>query len=131
MEEEVRRMQQTAALAADRVFYNGVAIPQRRDADAAQQVEVVVAILIRQVDVMSTDEEIGIPFICLQKQLALCRLKRCQCVARCQFHATCTHATMTSVPSFTRVEQRSGSSAAASAGRMRTRFTPWVSASRQ
>ena len=36
------------------------------------------------------------------------------------------HATMTSVPSLTRVEQRSGRSAAASAGRMRTRLTPCV-----
>ena len=38
---------------------------------------------------------------------------------------------MTSVPSLTRVEKRSGRRFATSAGRIRTRLTPWVRASRQ
>ena len=37
----------------------------------------IIAIVIAQIDAVSTDEEIGISLVCLEQQLALCRLDRC------------------------------------------------------
>ncbi len=111
---------QALALARDGFFDGGMGVAERGDADAAEQIEVVVAVLVAEVDALSADKETGVAFVGLEKQFVL------RCLDRCQVHAT-----MTSVPSLTRVEQRSGNSAAASAGRIRTRLTPWVRASRQ
>src|SRR6185312_7401818 len=95
-------------------------VAERGYADAAQEIEVVVPLFVAQINALPTDKENRGAFISMEKQFALRRLYGCK-----------LHATMTSVPSLTRVEQRSGSSPAASAGRMRTRLTPCVSARRQ
>src|SRR5690348_10424136 len=89
------------------------------DPNAAQQIEVVDSVVVAKIDSLTAHKKIGIPLIRIEQQLVLRSLNRCQ-----------IHATMTSVPSLTRVEQRSGSSAADSAGRMRTRLTPCSKASR-
>ena len=73
---------------------------------------------------MTSDEEDWVALVGLQHQLLLGCL---------QGFLQVRDATITSVPSLTRVERRSGSclEAAASAGKIRTRLTPWVRASRQ
>ncbi len=77
----------------------GVTVAERGAADAAEQVEIVVTVFVAQVDALAGDEEIGVAFVGLQQQLALCCLDGLK-----------LHATITSVPSLTRVEQRSGRS---------------------
>src|SRR6202046_10733 len=98
-----------------------MAVAEAADTDAAEEVEIVVAVFIAQVHAFAADEEDGVAFVGVKEQILLCSLNGLQFA----------HATMTSVPSLTRVETRSGSRDAASAGRMRTRLTPWVRASRQ
>src|ERR1035437_2315234 len=87
--------------------------------------EVVNALLVAHIDSVALHEENRVAFIRIEDQLFL------RCLDRCKLHVTFTHATMTSVPSLTLVVHRSGSRCTDSAGRIRTRFTPWVSASRQ
>jgi len=105
------------ALTRDRLFDGGVGVAEAGDADATEEVEVVVAVFVAQMDAMTAYEEDGVALVGVKEQLLLC------CLDRFQFRC-CVHATMTSVPSLTRVETRSGSRDAASAGRMRTRLTP-------
>ena len=52
-------------------------VAERGDADAAEQIEVVVAVLVAQIDALSADEEEGIALVGVEKQLALRGLDRC------------------------------------------------------
>ncbi len=63
-------------------FDRGVGIAEGCDTDTAEEVEEVVAVGIAQKDTVPTDEEIGVPLIGVEEQLALC------CLNRCQVHAT-------------------------------------------
>src|SRR5258708_3726860 len=68
---EVRCMQQASTLISNCLFDRGMRIAKRRHSDTAQQVEIVMAIFIAQIDALSAHEKIGVPLICLEKQLAL------------------------------------------------------------
>ena len=57
VEEEVRGVQQALALRRDRRLNRGMRVAQRRYADAAQEIEVVVALLVAQIDAVPLDEE--------------------------------------------------------------------------
>ena len=114
-------MDELLRLGCDGLFEDGVAVAEGGDADAAEQVEEVVALLVGEEDAVAAGEKDRIAFVGLQEQLLFGGL---------QGFEFC-HATITSVPSLTRVEIRLGSDAADPAGKMRTRLTPWVRASRQ
>ena len=113
VKKEVRCVEEPLALTGNRFFHGRVPVAERGDADATEEIEIVFSAFITEIDALSADKEIRVTLVRLEKQLTL------RCLDRCQFHAT-----ITSVPSFTLVEQRSGSNQAASAGRMRTRLTP-------
>ncbi len=59
VEEEVRGVDEALALACDRFFDGGMAVAERGDADAAEEIEVVVAVFVAQIDAVAADEEIG------------------------------------------------------------------------
>ena len=77
VEEEVRGVEQALALADDGLFDGGVAVAKRGDADAAEEVEVVVAVFVAQIDAMSADKQVGVALVRLEKQFALRCLDRC------------------------------------------------------
>lgn len=117
VEEEIGGVDEALRLFRDGFFDRGVCVAESGDADTAEEIEVVVSVFVAQVDALSADEEDGVALVGVEKQLLFGCLNGLQ--VRC-----CVHATMTSVPSLTRVETRSGNRDAASAGRILTRLTP-------
>ena len=67
-------MQQLFALLGNRVHNRGMPVTKRIHTDAAQQIEVAVALLVDKVHTFATDEENGIALVGLQQRLRLCRL---------------------------------------------------------
>ncbi len=59
VEEEVRRVEQPLALAGDGLLDGGMTIAKRGDTDAAEQIEVVIAVLVAEIDAVAADEELG------------------------------------------------------------------------
>src|SRR6185437_2242381 len=86
--EEVRDVEQALALVLNGRFDGRMAVAERGDADAAQEIEKIVTFFVAQIDALSPYEEIGIALIGMEKQLVLRSLYGCQ-----------LHATITSVPS--------------------------------
>src|ERR1700719_4176385 len=107
-----------------------MSIPQRVDADAAQKVQILRATFIDQVHTLSANKEDWIAFVCLQQQLRFCGANLIQLRQFSYSSLLGSQATITSVPCATRLLHRSGREPAASAGKIRTRFTPCSSASR-
>ena len=66
--EEVRGVDELAALNGDGVLNDGAGIAESVDADAAEQVEVADAVLIDDVDTFAMGEQNGEPFVCCQQQ---------------------------------------------------------------
>src|SRR6266702_4527794 len=99
---EVRGMQQAFALRKNGGFDRRVCVAERRDPNAAEQVEVVMALLVAQVDTIALYKQNRVAFVRVQEQLLL------RCLDRSEFHVDFIHATMTSVPSLTLVVHRSG-----------------------
>ncbi len=59
------------------LFDRRMGVAECRDADAAEQIEVVLAVFVAQIDALSADKEIGIALVGLEKQLTLRCLNRC------------------------------------------------------
>jgi len=57
---EVRCMNQRAALTSDGFFNGGMCVAERIDADAAEQVEIAVTLLVDEVNTFATDKEDGL-----------------------------------------------------------------------
>ena len=68
---------QAFALADNGLFDGRMGVAERRDADAAEQIEVVVAVFVAQIDALPADEQIRIAFVGLEKQFALRCLNGC------------------------------------------------------
>ena len=77
VEEEIGGVEQARALAADGFFDRGMRVAERGDADAAEQIEVVVAVFVAQIDAVSADEEAGSSLVGVEKQLVLRCLDGC------------------------------------------------------
>src|SRR5580698_99042 len=67
--EEVRRMNERAALLGDGFLDNWMAVAEGVDADAAEQVEVLRTVLVDYVNALAADKEDGVAFISLKQQL--------------------------------------------------------------
>ncbi len=76
VEVEIGGVDEAGALLRDGFFDGGVGVAERGDADAAEEVEIVLAVFVAQEDALSADEKVGIAFIRLQKQLFLRCLDR-------------------------------------------------------
>ena len=74
MVEEVRGVDEALALGMDPRFDHGVRVAERGDADAAQEIEEVVAVCVAKIDAFSADEEVGVSLIGVEEQFALCCL---------------------------------------------------------
>src|SRR5579862_3440563 len=68
MEEKVRDVDELLALFGDRILYCGMAIAQRIHADATQQIEVAVAVLVDKMDSLTANKENRIPLIGCKQQ---------------------------------------------------------------
>ncbi len=77
VEEEIRGVDEASALTVDRFFDGGMGVAERGDADAAEEIEVVVAILVAEVDTLSADEEDWVALVGLEKEFALRCLDGC------------------------------------------------------
>ena len=64
------------ALTRDGLFDRGMGVAEGGDADAAEQVEVVVAVLVAQMDALAADEEDGVALVGVEEQLLLRCLDR-------------------------------------------------------
>ena len=76
-------------------------IAQRIHADAAQQVEIAIALLVDQVHALAADKQDRIALVRSEQQLCFCGLHGRQlsgCEFQCRHSATGAHATSTSVP---------------------------------
>ena len=62
-------MDELPALLGDRLLDRGVRIAERVDADAAEQVEVLVAVLVFEIDAFAADEEERVAFVGGQQEL--------------------------------------------------------------
>jgi hypothetical protein len=71
VEEEVRGVEEALTLKIDRFFYRGVTVAQSGDADAAEEVEVVAAIFVAEVNSFSTDKQIGVTLIRVKEKFFL------------------------------------------------------------
>ncbi len=74
VEVEVRGVEEALALTVDRFFDGGVSIAKRRYADAAEEVEVVLAVFVAEINALSADKQVGVALIRLEKQFTLRRL---------------------------------------------------------
>ena len=63
MKEEVRCMDERAALARDGIDDGRMAVAERVDADAAEQVEITLALFVDEVNALAADEENRVPFV--------------------------------------------------------------------
>ena len=63
VKEQIRSMNQRTALARNRLFNRGMPVAQRIHADAAQQVEIPIAVLIDQIHALAALKEQRIAFI--------------------------------------------------------------------
>ena len=81
VEEEIRDVQQLPALFADRLLDRRMPVAQRVDADAAQQVEIAVSLVVDQVHAFAADKQDGIALVGLEQQLRFSRLHGRQCAA--------------------------------------------------
>ena len=70
-------MDEAVALADNRLFDGRVSISERGDADAAEEIEIVLTVFVAEIDALSGDKQDGVSLIRLEKQLALCCLDRC------------------------------------------------------
>jgi hypothetical protein len=77
VEEEVRGVEQPCALVADCFFDGGVCVAERGDANAAEEIEIVVAFFIAQIDAVSADVEAGSSLVGVEKQLFIRCLDGC------------------------------------------------------
>jgi hypothetical protein len=77
VKKEVRGVEEAFALTVDRFFDGGVSVAQRGDADAAEEIEVVLAILVAEINALSADKQVRVALVRLEKQLTLRRLDRC------------------------------------------------------
>ncbi len=59
------------------LFDRRMGVAERRDADAAEKIEVVLAVLVAQIDALPADEEVRIALVGLEKQFTLRCLNRC------------------------------------------------------
>jgi hypothetical protein len=75
--EEIRGVEETLALAIDGLFDGGVSIAKRRYADAAEEVEVVLAVFVAEINALSADKQIGIALISVEEKFFLRCLDRC------------------------------------------------------
>ncbi len=77
VEEEIRGVDKLAALLEDRLLDRWVGVAEGGDADAAEEIEVVVAVFVAQVDALAADEEDGVALVGVEEQLFLRCLDRC------------------------------------------------------
>jgi hypothetical protein len=70
-------MDEAATLTMDCLFDRGVGVAERRDADATEEVQVVLTVFVAEIDTLSADEEVRIALVGLKKQLAFSCLDRC------------------------------------------------------
>jgi hypothetical protein len=70
-------MDEAFALACEGFFDRGMGVAEGRDADAAEEVKIVVTVFVAQVDALSADEEVGIAFVGVEEQFFFCCLGRC------------------------------------------------------
>ncbi len=127
--EKVRGVDERAALAGDGLFNDRMAVAERIDADAAEQIKVLRTVLVDNVNAFAADKENGIALVGGQQQPGFGGANLIEFV---QFIFLLVHqATITSVPWATRELHRSGREPAASAGKILTRLTPFKRASRQ
>jgi hypothetical protein len=70
-------VEEASALTGDRFYDGGVGVAKRRYPDAAEEIEVVVAVFVAEINALSADKQVGISLIRLEKQLALRCLDRC------------------------------------------------------
>jgi hypothetical protein len=56
MEKKIGGVEEALALTGDRFFYGGVSIAKRRHSDAAEEIEVVVAVFVAEINSLSTDK---------------------------------------------------------------------------
>src|SRR5882724_4152125 len=107
-------MQKLSALLHHRPRDSGVSVAQCGDADAAQKVKILIPLSIDQVNAFAAGKEQRVASIRLQQEFLLRRLYSNQVhvslssVRHSQGRSSLLHATITSVPSLTRVETRSG-----------------------
>ena len=71
MEEQVGSVQQALALRNDRSLNRGMRVTESRHANAAQQVQIYIALLVAQKDAIAIDEENRVAFVRVQQQLLL------------------------------------------------------------
>ena len=71
VEEEVRGVEEALRSVRDGFFDGGMGVAEGGDADAAEQIEVVVAVLVAQIDAVAADEEDGVAFVGVEEQLLL------------------------------------------------------------
>ena len=64
-------------LADDRVFDGRVCVAEGVNADAAEEVEVFVAVFVAEVDAVAANEEERVAFVSVEEQFALCCLDGC------------------------------------------------------
>src|SRR6185312_861931 len=69
--EEVRRVDEFRGLRGDGAGDRGVVVAKRAYADAGEQVEVVVAVLVAEVDAVAAEKEQRVALVGLQQQLRL------------------------------------------------------------
>src|SRR6202522_3930374 len=69
--EEIRSVNQLTAFIDDRPLNRRMAVAQRIDADAAEQVEIMLAILVNDVYAFAAHKENWVAVICVQQQFAL------------------------------------------------------------
>src|SRR5271170_7770945 len=131
MKEEVRDVDELVALLGNSMFNGRMAVAQRVHADAAQQIEILLAMFIFEKDALATGEENRVPLVGREQELRLGRPNLLHGFALFHFFGLHAHATITSVPWGIRALHRSGSRPASAAGKMRTRLTPCSNASRQ
>src|SRR5215472_1122143 len=122
MVEEIARVDELLRLRCDGSGDRRMVVAECADADAGEQIEVLGVVGVVEVHAFAARKQQRVARIGVEHQLGFRGLQLIECVV---------HATMTSVPSLMRVLAKSGRTAAASAGRMRTRLTPWMSASLQ
>jgi hypothetical protein len=67
VEEEVRGMDEAAALAMNCLFDGGVGVTERGDSDAAEEVKVVLTVFVAEIDTLPADKQVGVALIGLEK----------------------------------------------------------------
>jgi hypothetical protein len=77
MEKEIGGVEEALALTVDRFFDGGVSIAKRRHSDAAEEIEIVVAVFVAEINALSTDKQIGVALIRVKEKLFLRCLNRC------------------------------------------------------